>query len=189
MKPVPYPRRLVALTAVALFMMTAPAGSARATPGPAKTRSGSARSAAADFRPAIPAKRLDRRSDEFAWPVNAPVLETFRAPLTTYGAGHRGISFVVVQGTPVASIGNGIVTFAGTIDGRLFVTISHPGGLRSTLSYLADSIVVMGDVVGRGQIVGHSTQDLLLTIRRGTTYLDPARLIGRVHARLIARAR
>lgn len=186
MRHVPQPRRVAALLAVALLMTPTPAGSAESRS--ATTRSATTRSATTGWVQSKPSRGPDR-GDSFAWPVNAPVLETFRAPLTTYGAGHRGISFLVMPGTPVASIGNGTVTFAGAINGRLFATISHPGGLRSTLSYLADATVVVGDVVSRGQIIGHCTQELLLTLRRGTTYLDPARFIGRVHARLIARRR
>jgi len=127
------------------------------------------------------------RSSRFTWPTTALVLEGFVAPISVYGPGHRGVSFVVTAGTSVVAIGDGTVTFSGVVAGRHYVTIVHRSGLRSTLSYLQDTLVVLGDRVARGQTVGHSTDALLLTIRRGSTYLDPTRLIGTVHARLITR--
>ena len=129
------------------------------------------------------------RASRFAWPTTAPILQGFVAPVSLYGPGHRGVSFAVTAGSSVVAIGEGTVSFAGVVAGHRYVTIAHRSGLRSTLSYLADLLVVQGDWVAQGQIIGHSTDALLLTIRRGSTYLDPSRLIGAVHARLITRTR
>jgi murein DD-endopeptidase MepM/ murein hydrolase activator NlpD len=73
------------------------------------------------------------------------------------------------------------VSFAGQVGGSLFVSIDHPGGLRSTYSFLSAVLVKKGQAVTQGDLIarsglGHVGQDpphLHFGIRSGDQYLDP----------------
>jgi murein DD-endopeptidase MepM/ murein hydrolase activator NlpD len=117
----------------------------------------------------------------FAPPVDGPVVREF-APLGRYG-GHWGIDLAVPVGTPVRSIAPGIVTFSGSVAGRLSVTVDHGGGLRSSYSYLTERTVATGQRIDRGAVVGvsgvdHGIAALHLSIRVGNRYIDPATVCG-----------
>ena len=116
----------------------------------------------------------------------------FRAPLSTYGAGHRGLDLAVADGTPVLAVEDGVVTHAGLVAGRGTVTVVHQGGLSSTYEPV-DSSVAVGAVVVTGQVIGAlrvragpahcgARACLHLGARRGAAYLDPLPLLagGRV---------
>ena len=49
--------------------------------------------------------------------AQATVVRPFRAPLSTYGAGHRGLDLGVADGTPVLAVEDGVVTHAGLVPG------------------------------------------------------------------------
>ncbi len=67
-------------------------------------------------------------------PVDGVIVRGF-APVGRFG-GHWGVDFKADPGTPVTAAGGGVVTFAGSVAGRLSVTIAHGGGLRTSYSYL-----------------------------------------------------
>jgi murein DD-endopeptidase MepM/ murein hydrolase activator NlpD len=114
-------------------------------------------------------------------PVDGPISRHFEAPSTPYSAGHRGIDFTTAFGSPVVASASGTVTFAGQVGGSLFVSVDHPGGLRTTYSFLSAVLVKKGQIVAQGAIVarsglGHAAQDpphLHFGIRSGDAYLDP----------------
>lgn len=113
-------------------------------------------------------------------PVDAPVLDPFRAPPTPYAAGNRGIDYATDPGTPVRAIGDGQVVFAGQVGGQLHVTVAHADGLRSSYSFLAEVQVGLGDAVARGTVVGAAGPMLHLGVRDADDrYLDPALLFDR----------
>jgi murein DD-endopeptidase MepM/ murein hydrolase activator NlpD len=127
--------------------------------------------------PAIPAFA----SGTWTWPVSGPVVRAFDPPGTPYGSGHRGIDIAAPVGTVVRAPATGVVTFAGSVGGRLFVTIDHGGGLLSTCSFLSGLIVRKGDVVVQGQPialsgsghVGDISPDVHLGVRLAGQYVDP----------------
>lgn len=88
------------------------------------------------------------------WPARGPLLRAFDDGESPYSAGHRGIDIGVPVGTPVAAAGPGTVAFAGKVAGSLYVSIDHPGGLRSTYSWLSRVDVRSGDAVRASEIVG-----------------------------------
>lgn len=123
----------------------------------------------------------------FSPPVDAPVLEAFRAPTHRYGPGNRGIDYATPAGTPVRSIGGGVVVFAGVVARQRYVTILHAGGLRSSYSWLTRIDVQQGELVRRGQPIGLSGPRFQLGVRSGDTYIDPSLLFARSRrARLVA---
>lgn len=120
-------------------------------------------------------------------PVPGPVTEPFRAPNGPFGAGHRGADLAARPGEAVVAAGAGRVTFAGSVAGTLHVVVAHPGGLRTSYSFLSAVSVRRGDPVGMGAVVGraggaagpgHIPGVLHLGLRVGERYVDPAALFG-----------
>ena len=97
-----------------------------------------------------------RAAGDWSWPVVGPVIRGFDRPDTPFGSGHRGIDIAVSVGTPVHAAAAGVVTFAGPVGGRLFLTIDHGAGLESRYSFLAALAARRGDVVSVGQVVARS---------------------------------
>src|SRR5947208_6611306 len=89
-------------------------------------------------------------------PVPGPITRHFEQPPTSYTAGHRGIDFGAPIGTRVVAAAAGTVSFAGQVGGSLFVSIDHPGGLRTTYSFLSAVLVKKGQAVAQGQLIAKS---------------------------------
>ena len=113
-------------------------------------------------------------------PVPGPITRHFEPPPTPYAAGHRGIDFGSPIGTEVVASAPGTVAFAGPVGGSLSVSIDHPGGLRTTYSFLSAVLVKKGQAVVQGQPVARSgpgaageKPNLHFGLRSGTDYLDP----------------
>lgn len=127
-----------------------------------------------------------RAAGTWTWPVVGPVVRGFDPPASPYGSGHRGVDIAAPEGTPVLAPAPGVVTFAGNVAGRLYVTIDHGGGLLSTASFLSEVSVRKGDLVAAGQVVassgtghaGDSTTDLHFGIRLNGEYVDPLDYLG-----------
>jgi len=122
----------------------------------------------------------------WTWPVLGPVVRGFDPPEDPYGSGHRGIDIAAPIGTPVLAPEPGVVTFAGSVGGQLFVTLDHGAGLRSSYSWLSALAVREGDVVPRGATVGttgaghpgSTAPHLHLGVRLDGVYVDPLAFLG-----------
>jgi len=112
-------------------------------------------------------------------PTDAPVRDPFRPPPQPWLPGNRGIEYDTAPGSVVTAIGQGRISFAGLVAGRLIATVEHPDGLRSSYTGLAGLAVHRGDRVMGGQVVGLVAGPFHLGVRRGDHYLDPASLWGR----------
>jgi len=118
-------------------------------------------------------------------PVRGAILRHFEPPPTPYAAGHRGIDMAAPVGTPVRAANDGVVAFAGPVAGRLFVSIDHADGIRTTYSFLSAVLVKKGQIVRRGDVVALSgTGDgsspephLHFGARVGADYKDPEPLL------------
>lgn len=121
--------------------------------------------------------RGERRAG-FVLPIDRPVTDRFRRPLTDWGPGNRGWEFATVPGDPVVSVGPGTVVFAGPVAGRGVVTVAHAGGLRSSVTGLVTVDVRAGQVVEAGTRLGGARAGLHLGFRRGGRYIDPAAVFG-----------
>ena len=84
--------------------------------------------------------------------------------------------------TSIVAPADGVVTFAGPVGGRLFLTIDHGSGLESTYSWLTSALLVRkGDVVVRGQPIaltgwGHpdaAMPHLHFGVKLNDVYADP----------------
>lgn len=115
----------------------------------------------------------------------------FAPPPHPYGAGHRGVDLAGQPGDTVHSADDGLVSFAGRINDRGVVTVTH-GGLRTTYEPLtvlvqAGQRVHAGDPLGTLS-AGHrgcSPACLHWGLLRGEDYLDPRGLLRRVPPRLL----
>ena len=122
----------------------------------------------------------------WVWPVTGPIVRGYDPPDSPYGSGHRGIDIAAAIGTVVVAPDAGVVTFAGKVGGRLFLTVDHGAGVLSTCSWLTSLLVRKGDRVVRGQPVattdwGHAdltTPHLHLGVRLDGAYVDPLAYLG-----------
>jgi len=149
--------------------------------------------------PALPAAGSDRAAEGFGWPLpgTPEVGRRFAPPASAWGAGHRGVDLLADVGSPVLAAGSGRVTYAGLLAGRGVVTVTHDGGLRTTYEPV-DATVAVGDEVAQGDLLGLLTTGhascpldrpcLHWGLLRGSTYLDPLRLVERGRLRLLPAA-
>ena len=76
------------------------------------------------------------RADEgrLEWPLRPRpvVVRQFDAPSPNWQRGHRGVDLATTSGQPVYAAAAGTVVFAGELAGRPLVSITHPGGLRTS---------------------------------------------------------
>jgi murein DD-endopeptidase MepM/ murein hydrolase activator NlpD len=129
-----------------------------------------------------------RAAGDWSWPVVGPVIRAFDPPDTPFGSGHRGIDIAVSVGTPVHAAAAGVVTFAGPVGGRLFLTIDHGAGRESRYSFLGALATGRGDAVSLGQVVARSgtghVGDLVPNLHFGVllddVYVDPLDYLGPV---------
>jgi len=120
-------------------------------------------------------------SGTWTWPVTGPVIRGFDPPESPFGSGHRGIDIAAAFGTTVVAPAPGRVSFAGSVAGRLFVTVDHGGGLLSTCSFLSGIAVRRGDLVAAGQPLGQSgsghpgdvVPNVHFGVRLNGVYVDP----------------
>ena len=111
-------------------------------------------------------------------PVDAPVVDPFRAPPAPWAAGNRGIDYATVPGTRVGAAADGAVVFAGMVGGSLHVVVRHADGIRTSYSFLRTVLVHRGDRVVRGEPVGTAGDRFHFGARIGDVYIDPALLLG-----------
>ena len=122
----------------------------------------------------------------WSWPVTGPIVRGYDPPDSPYGSGHRGIDIAAEMGSVVLAPDAGVVTFAGKVGGRLFLTIDHGGGVTSTCSWLTSVLVRKNDRVTRDQPVattgwGHAdltVPHLHFGVRLDGAYVDPLAYLG-----------
>lgn len=117
-------------------------------------------------------------------PVPGGIVDNWRPPSSPYGPGNQGVDLRALSGEPVLSVGDGVVTFAGQVGGRLFVVIDVGGGLRVTLGFLASIRVRTGQSVRNRDLVAYAKGPVHVGARLGTTYIDPRPLFGKKSVRL-----
>jgi len=131
-------------------------------------------------------------TQSIALPVVAParLRQEFRAPLTSYGAGHRGIDLATSDGAVLLTPASGRVSFAGLVNYKPEFTVTAENGLKYTLEP-ACSTAAVGTEVTFGQVIGwvcagsypsHCSPELCLhfSARNAAGYLSPLYLLGQV---------
>ncbi len=135
---------------------------------------------------AAPADAATGTAAVWSWPVPAPhpIVRPFIAPLTEYGAGHRGIDVAAAPGATIMAPDDGVVFFAGTVVDRPVLSITHVDGLVSSYEPVGSTLPV-GVVVHRGDPVGTllpghcaSTTCLHFGVRLHGDYVSPLNYLG-----------
>jgi murein DD-endopeptidase MepM/ murein hydrolase activator NlpD len=92
--------------------------------------------------------------------INPEIVSGWGDDRSYRGAGklHEGLDFAVPTGTPVHTVGEGVVSYSGFIEGPTgeIVTVDHPNGFRSYYMHLSERLVKKGDKVMLGQLVAKS---------------------------------
>jgi murein DD-endopeptidase MepM/ murein hydrolase activator NlpD len=128
------------------------------------------------------------------WPLHPrpAVVAAFDPPLTTYGAGHRGVDLLGSPDQQVRAAVGGRITYAGSLAGRGVVVVSH-GSTRTTYEPVSAAVKV-GAVLTAGELIGtlqefgsHCSPRACLHwgLIEGKTYLDPLTLVGSGPVRLL----
>jgi len=139
----------------------------------------------AGWLPAVPAQ-AGPQPGAWTWPVVGPVTDAFDPPDSPYGSGHRGIDIATPLGTPAVAPAPGTVKFAGSVGGRLFVTLDHGGGYESTFSWVSAMLVRKGDAVFEGAPVartgeghpGSVAPHLHFGVKLNGAYVDPLSVLA-----------
>ena len=129
------------------------------------------------------------------WPLTGgrpEVARRFEPAPQPWLPGHRGVDLRAAPGAIVVAAGPGVVRFAGVVVDRPVVSIAHADGLITTYEPVTP-LVVVGEMVMAGQpigvlVAGHAGcagACLHWGLRRGSSYLDPLALLGRVRVRLL----
>ena len=113
-------------------------------------------------------------------PTDRPVLDPFRDPGAPWQAGNRGIEYDTEPGDPIRASADGEVVFAGQVAGNLFVTVRHTVNLVTTMAFVAEITVAVGDVVEQGDVLAVAGDTFHFTARRNGAYIDPELLFGRL---------
>lgn len=112
-------------------------------------------------------------------PVDAPVIDPFRAPACWYCPGNRGLEYRPAQGSSVIAVAGGTVRFSGVVAGVRYVVVAQHDGRVATYGHLAVATVGIGAAVHAGEAVGATTERFYFGLREGDRYIDPAPFIGR----------
>jgi murein DD-endopeptidase MepM/ murein hydrolase activator NlpD len=89
----------------------------------------------------------------FSWPVQGALTSRFGP---RWGRMHEGIDIGAAAGTPIAAAAAGTVIVAGTQGGYgQLVVVDHGGGLSTAYAHQSRIAVSVGQVVGRGSILGY----------------------------------
>ena len=81
------------------------------------------------------------------------VINQYEAPLTEYGAGHRGVDLEAPIGTEVIAPVSGEISFSGQVGYRESITILFGNSFRTSLEpvcseFIEGTPVLAGDVIG-----------------------------------------
>ena len=101
---------------------------------------------------AATARADDGRLD---WPLRPrpAVMRAFDPPAVRWNRGHRGVDLAGAVGQTVYAAAPGTVVFAGELAGRPVVSVSHPGGLRTSYEPVRAAVRV-GQLVDSGRALG-----------------------------------
>ena len=96
------------------------------------------------------------------WPVEGRVTSSFgerEDPFNGEGAFHAGMDISAPTGTPIRATADGLVDSAETANGYgRQVILDHGHGIRTVYGHMAKMVVLAGQHVTRGQIIGYVGQ-------------------------------
>ena len=111
-------------------------------------------------------------------PVQAPVVDPFRAPACTFCSGNRGLEYQPHAGSAVLAAAVGVVTFSGVVAGVRYLVVVQADGRSATYGRLAVVRVSVGAMVRSGEAIATTTERFYFGLRQGDRYVDPAPFLG-----------
>ena len=114
--------------------------------------------------------------------------EDYLAPVSEYGAGHRGIDFHVEPNQLIVSPAKGTVHFVGKVVNRNLITIKTQSGKLASFEPVCSSLE-KGQSVSQGQTLGvrcpgdqsyeaHCDSCIHASVRDNFGYLSPLHMMG-----------
>jgi murein DD-endopeptidase MepM/ murein hydrolase activator NlpD len=108
-------------------------------------------------------------------------------PITGRMAWHAGVDFAGKPGADVVAVASGVVTFAGELHGYgRIIEVNHGGGYSTRYGHDEELLVVAGDVVKKGQVIGRmgstgrsTGPHVHFEVLKDGHQVDPARYIAR----------
>jgi murein DD-endopeptidase MepM/ murein hydrolase activator NlpD len=116
-------------------------------------------------------------------PVDATIVDDFRAPPCVWCAGNRGLEYAIDGTTAVVVAASGHVEFVGAVAGVRYVVVRLPNGWRHTYGQLRSTSLDTGDMVLAGGTIGRATDRFFFGLRVGDDYADPSPYLGVMRAR------
>ena len=138
------------------------------------------------WQPSVPGVMASEVVSPLAPPLE--LVRGFRAPLTDYGAGHRGIDMAALDGVDLLAPTDGQIFYAGLVAAKPVLTIATVSGLKVSLEPACASKPV-GRRVSAGAVIGvvcgsgyssHCAPRLCVhfSVRNARGYLSPLYLMG-----------
>tara|TARA_B100000965_G_scaffold398618_1_gene417062 strand:+ start:73 stop:900 length:828 start_codon:yes stop_codon:yes gene_type:complete len=139
----------------------------------------------------IRGKNSQADADISGWPVNKGWISSpfgrRTDPFTGKLAMHQGVDFAGTEGHEVLSLGAGIVTYSGYMQGYgEMVEISHSDGFTTRYAHAQENLVKVGELVPRGKPIalvgstGRSTgAHVHLEVYKNGRAIDPSKYIKR----------
>lgn len=191
--------RTVVAAALSAVLATSPATSVPSSPAAAAAERPPSSESAPPSTSVPPSTSANRSgpAERFRLPLDGPPLVSrrFDPPSLPWGRGHRGVDLHATgPDVTVYAAGAGMVSHAGRIVDRGVVSISHPGGFRTTYEPVDTRLPVGATVVAGtpiGVLVGGhpgcpASACLHWGLRQhGGGYLDPLLLLGDGRTRLL----
>jgi murein DD-endopeptidase MepM/ murein hydrolase activator NlpD len=116
-------------------------------------------------------------------PVEATIVDEFRAPACVWCAGNRGLEYAVDGTATVRAAASGRVEFVGAVAGVRYVVVRLANGWRHTYGQLRSTSVDNGDVVLAGGTIGRVSDRFFFGLRIGDDYADPSPYLGVMRTR------
>jgi murein DD-endopeptidase MepM/ murein hydrolase activator NlpD len=111
-------------------------------------------------------------------PVDAPIVDPFRAPACTFCPGNRGLEYQPAPGSPVVAAAPGVVRFSGVVAGVRYLVVEQVDGRTATYGRLAAARVGLGAAVRQGETLATTGDRFFFGVREGQRYVDPAPFLG-----------
>ena len=118
-------------------------------------------------------------------PVSGMVVRQFDPPACERCAGHRGVTVKTEAGEMVVATSHGVVEFAGSVGGRLYVVQRVSPRVRVTYGWLSSISAIEGVTVAAGDAIGVAADTTYLSVRVGEIHVEPLRALGLGRARLV----
>jgi murein DD-endopeptidase MepM/ murein hydrolase activator NlpD len=108
-------------------------------------------------------------------------------PITGRMAWHAGVDFAGTPGSDIVAVASGVVTFAGELHGYgRMIEVNHGGGYSTRYGHDDELLVVAGDVVKKGQVIGRmgstgrsTGPHVHFEVLKDGHQVDPARYVAR----------